>query len=280
MEPPPPPLEVLAAAEVEELLAGDFDRFSKETGIPVAVTWGDSAALADRLIDKSGGPVDVIITSNAADVWRAADRGALRPIESAALELQPAFLRDPDAYWGALSFRWHAIYHHEKAGPTVLHVRDLGEPEFAGRICLSSSHLPANRSLLAYLIDANGVLEAERLVRRWVRNLAHPPFGSELELLHAVRDGTCRYGIASWGEPEPVTGVLPVVSEPSTLHVTAVGVNRHAPHPDAAQTLADWLLRHREPWTQSAEKTAPPAVHIAGWRDEEARLLAERAGYR
>ena len=80
MEPPPPPVAVLAAAEVEELLARDFDRFSKQTGIPVAVTWGDSAAFADRLIDKSGGPVDVIITSNAADAWRAADRAGWAPI--------------------------------------------------------------------------------------------------------------------------------------------------------------------------------------------------------
>ena len=86
VEPPPPPVQVLAAAEVEELLAVDFDRFSADTGIPVTLTWGDSAALADQLIDKSGGPADEIITSNAADKWRAADRGALRPIESAALE--------------------------------------------------------------------------------------------------------------------------------------------------------------------------------------------------
>jgi ABC-type Fe3+ transport system substrate-binding protein len=73
---------------------------------------------------------------------------------------------------------------------------------------------------------------------------------------------------------------MPIVSEPWTLEIAAVGVNRHAAHPDAAQKLADWLLRHREPWKPSAEKPAPPAVHIAGWRDAEARLLAERAGYR
>jgi iron(III) transport system substrate-binding protein len=271
---------VLVAVEAEELLAGDFDRFSAETGIPVEVTAGDSAALADRLIDKSGGPADVIITSNAAEIWRAADRGALRPIRSAALETQPPFLRDPDGYWGALSVRWHTIYHNEEAGPPALHVRDLGEPDFAGRLCLSSSRLAMNRSLLAYLIEADGALEAERLVRRWVRNLAYPPFGSELELLEALRDGRCMYGIASWDEAEILTGVLPIVSEPPTLEITAVGVNRHAAHPDAAQKLADWLLRHREPRIPSADRPAPLAVHIAGWRDEEAGLLAERAGYR
>ena len=284
-EPPQAPVEVLAATEAGKLLAADFDRFSAETGIPVAVTAGDSAALADRLIDNTGGPADVIITGNAADIWRAADRGALRPIESAALDTQPPFLRDPDAYWGALSVRWHAIYHNEEADPPARHVRDLGKPDFAGRICLSSSRLAVNRSLIAYLIDAEGVLQAERLVRRWVRNLAHPPFGSEPELLEALRDGRCMYGIASWhaqggGEAALGTGVMPIVSEPPTLEITAVGVNRHAAHPDAAQKLADWLLRHREPWVRSADSPAPPAAHIAGWRDDEARLLAERAGYR
>ena len=280
-EPPPPPVEVLASVDVQQLLAGDLEEFTAATGVPVSVSWGDSAEHADRLIDKSGEPVDVIITDNAADIWRAADRGALRPIESAALEAQPAFLRDPDDYWAALNVRWHAVYRHEEAGPPALNVRDLGKPEFTGSICLSSSRLAVNRSLIAYLIEADGVLEAERLVRRWVRNLAHSPFASEQALLEAVRDGTCTYGIASWGgEPEMQTDALPIVSQPWTLEIAAIGVNRHAAHPVTAQALADWLLQHREVWIQSPDRPPPPAVHIAGWRDEEARQLAERAGYR
>lgn len=279
-EPPPPPVAVLASEHVEALLAGDFEEFTAATGIPVIVTWGDSAGHADRLIDKSGAPADVIVTDNVADIWRAADGGALRPIESSALAAQPAFLRDPDDYWAALQVRWHAVYHHEETAPPALDVRDLGRPEFAGSICLSSSRLPVNRSLLAYLVEADGLLETERLARRWVRNLAHPPFASEQELLEAVRDGTCTYGIASRGEGEVAADLVAVVSEPWTLEIAAIGVNRHAAHPDAAQGLVDWLLRHRAVWTQPADMPPPPAAHIAGWRDDEVRLLAERAGYR
>ena len=196
---PPPPIQLIASFAVEDLLAGQVEAFTRETGIPVDISWGDSTEHADRLISKSGEPVDVIVTNNAADIWRAADRGALRPIESTALDAQPPYLRDPDDYWGALGIRFHAIYHRNDAGPVVASLHDLGNPGYAGRICISSSQHPANRSLIAYLIEAEGVREAERLVRRWVRNLAQPPFASEKKLLEAVRVGDCEYGIASWG---------------------------------------------------------------------------------
>ena len=279
-EPPPPPVQVLAAVEVEDSLAGHLEAFTRETDIPVDVTWGSSKEHADRLISKSGEPVDVIVTDNAADIWRAADRGALRPIESSALDAQPPYLRDPDDYWGALGVRSHAIYHHDGVQPVVASVHDLGNAGFAGRICVSSSRLPANRALIAYLIEAEGVRETERLVRRWVRNLAQPPFDSEKELLEAVRDGTCDYGIASVGGSRTATGVTPSLSQPQTLDITAIGVNRHAVQAEAAQRLVDWLLRERAMRFQRTDGYSPPPVSVAGWRDEEVRLLVERAGYR
>ena len=159
-------------------------------------------------------------------------------------------------------------------------MHDLGNPGYAGRICISSSQHPANRSLIAYLIEAEGVREAERLVRRWVRNLAQPPFASEKKLLEAVRVGDCEYGIASWGGSGLAAGMTAFVSQPQTLDVTAIGINRHAARAGAAQQLVDWLLRKWAMRFQRADDYSPPPVHIAGRRDEEARLLAERAGYR
>ena len=279
-EPPPSPVQLIASSEVENPLAGYLDAFTRETGIPVDVSWGQSAEHADRLISKSGEPVDVIVTDNVADIWRAADRGALRPIESAALETQPPCLRDPDNYWGALGARSHAVYHHPGVRPNVVSVHDLGNAGFAGRVCLSSSRLPVNRSLIAYLIEAEGARDAERLVRRWTRNLAQPPFESEQELLDALREGLCDYGIASRDESGIAPGVTALVSQPQTLDITAIGVNRHAANAETAQVLVDWLLRETVVRFQPAEGSLPPPVHIAGWRDEEARRLAERAGYR
>jgi iron(III) transport system substrate-binding protein len=279
-EHPPPPIEVLASIEVEDSLAGQLDAFTRDTGIPVDVDWGNSAEHADRLIGKSGEPVDVIVTDNAADIWRAADRGALRPIESTALAAQPPYLRDPDDYWGALSARFHAIYHRNGVTPVIASLRDLGGAGYAGRICVSSSRLSSNRSLIAYLIEAEGVREAERLVRRWIRNLARPPFESEQELLEALREGACDYGIASWDGSGNATGATAFLSEPPTLDITAIGVNRHAGQPEVAQRLVDWLLREAATRMQWADDYSPPPLHVAGWRDAEARLLAESAGYR
>jgi iron(III) transport system substrate-binding protein len=278
--PPAPPITVLGSAALEDQLAEYLAEFTDDTGIPVVVTWGDSTPQVNQLIDKSGEPADVIVTDNVADIWRAADRGALRPIASAALAAQPEYLRDPDGYWGALDARFHAIFQGDNVRPVVASMQDLGEPQFAGKVCLSSSSLPVNRALIAYLVEAQGIRAAERLVRRLIRNLAHSPFVSEPELLEAVRDGTCAYGVASLGVPEPLPGVVPFLSRPRTATITAIGVNRHAVHAEGAQRLVDWLLSEKATRLQSTDDDSPWPVRIAGWRDAEARLLAERAGYR
>ena len=269
---PPPAVVVYVPASLEQALQ---ERLA-DSPFDITLVTGDGASLTDRVIDKQDVPrADVLVTSNAHDVWRAAERGALRPIESAELHALPAAVRDPDRLWAAIDVRWHRILHRDGAGPTVASLDVLGTEQFGRRLCLSSSTLPVNRSLLAFLIEARGAKEAERLVRRWVRNLAQAPFPSEAELLAGLGDGTCDVGIASSAAAgEGITGVK---AEPATLDIVAVGIGRHAANPEAAQRLVDWLLTRRQ--FELADGNVAFAG-IAGWRADEARLLAERAGYR
>ena len=169
-----------------------------------------------------------------------------------------------------------AILHAGQTTPGQVSYEDLGQAAFSGRICLSSSTLADNRLLLANLIDSNGNKVTERLVRLWVRNLARPPFSSQAELRAALRAGDCDYGIVS--NAHTVFGNWDRTPPPHAYAATAVGIGRHAVNADGAQTLADWLLRNRSVRIPSYE--ALPHAGIAGWRDEEASLLAERAGYR
>lgn len=275
---PPEPVVVFAAGDERGRLADLLEEVSARTGLILDVRWGDSGEIVAALVARTGEPADLVITDNVADIWLAANRGALRPIQSAALDAQHDFLSDPDEFWVALDVSFHVIYHGPGVRPVTARLEDLAMSGYAGRVCLSSATLGINRSLISYLIDERGEKAAERLVRLWVRNLARPPFATQAALLEALRDGQCDYGLG--GSAENADGVVAFPVEQNSVDVEAVGIGRHARNPEAAQATVDWLLRNRIVEFRSEDLRAPPALSIAGYRDEEARLLAERVGYR
>lgn len=264
----------------EERIEEMFAEFTAETGVLVTPKFGASAELTDAIIAKQDSPrADVLLTAGAADIWRAADNGALRPLDDATLQIVRPALRDPDRYWVAATAHVPFIIVSASAAPIRLDTPDdLGRQEFEGRLCLSTSSLPGNRALLAALIESNDNRTAERMIRRWVRNLAVPPLETEAQLVDAVRSGKCQLGVTTMsGRIESLSQPWPGAG-PRSLHIDGVGVARHASDADAAQRFVAWIAAQRN----IAADPSDAFVHagIAGWRDEEARRLAARAGYR
>ena len=271
---PPQQVVVYVPTEFEEYA----NSWLVESGLAVTVIAGNSSAITDEIIGKQDSPrADVLITSNAIDIWRAADVGALRPIAGEALAGVPSQLKDPDGSWAAIGYRRLVIGVARDADrQLVSNLRDLAAPGLAGKLCLSSSSLPASRALVGMLIEDLGVKPAERLVRSWVRNLAAAPFASEVELRASLERGDCDFGIVS--KLPDGTSIGAVALLPAYLQIDGVGISRHAENADAAQQLVDWMLSDYQP-----DELNGSVVHnagVAGWRDEDARLLAERAGYR
>ena len=272
-----PSVVVYATAEDESLLLTWFAEFTDETGIPVTVKYGDSSANTDAVIANTDlPPADVLLTNNVADIWRAADEGALRPIQGEHLSSIAEYLRDPDGLWVALRVRYAAI----GAAPGLAvaspgSYAELADPKLLGQVCLSSSALALNRSLIAMLIQELGVRPAERIVRGWVRNLAYSPFSTEVELQAAIESGSCNYGVFSMS-PEARNGNS-LEDKQYYVDIDGIGVARHARHPQSAHVLVDWMLAEKA--MKDLAWSSGKNVGIAGWRDEEARLLAERAGY-
>lgn len=269
---PPQPVTVYVPSEYEERAS----EWLPQSGLDVSVIAGDSSRNVDQLIAKEDAPrADVLISSGIHDIWRAGDLGALRPMTGDTFDSVATELRDPDQTWVAMGVRSALIARTADAPEiAVTSYLDLGKQGLAGHLCLTSSQLSANRALIGMLIEDLGVKTAERAVRNWVRNLAHPPFASEAELHDAMASGDCRYAISS----AFVDSDAIFVSRPDPVYVDirGIGVARHAQNPTAAQELVDWIL------SESPAAIPPPGgknVGIAGWRDEEARLLAERAGY-
>lgn len=294
------PIVVYASYTDERYLPGLFAGFTDETGIPVTVTHDVSEVHTRKLILNIGSPpADVFLSRSVADLWRAADEGALRPIVAANLVQVPAALRDLDGLWTAINYQQSVIaYRREADGPLPIGLVDLADAVYKGRLCVSSAALPANRLILAMMIADLGTKQAERAVRSWMQNLAAGPFESDEELLTAIDSGTCEFAIVSgWAagsalQSQADLAIRVIRPQPAYTQIEGIGVARHSRYPDAAQQLVNWMLsetvnqQHAQMvnaipvigTTLAAEGGQVPAV--AGWNNEEARLLAERAGYR
>ena len=271
---PPAPVVVYVPTEFEERA----NSWLPESGLDVTVIAGDSAVITDKVISKADSPrADVLFTSGVLDIWRASDEGAMRPLEAFVFKSVPEELRDPDNAWAAISHRSMLIgFTPDAPDVEVTHYADLGSPEFAGQLCLTTSSLPANRALIGMLIEDLGLKPAERVVRSWARNLAEAPFATEDELVAALESGACSTAIISaFPEVGSLTRIYP---EPAYLDIQGIGVTRHAENPEAGVRLVEWVLSNGqdvEPVNSNGRN-----IGIAGWRSEDARLLAERAGYR
>ncbi len=155
----------------------------------------------------------------------------------------------------------------------------LGDERFAGTLCLSSSALPVNRIVIAMLIDALGVRQAELAVRGWVRNLVLPPFDTQEKLVGALQEGLCQAGIVS-ARTAGLSGLQVEAVAATYGDVYAAGLARHAHNPDGALLLVEWLIeRYAKEGFADNRFGLEKNIGRAAWNRQDAVKLAERAGY-
>lgn len=279
--PRPEPVVVYAAHDDPTWWPGVFERFTRDTGIRVTVRHRDAATIVNEVIrDHGTPPADVLLTPSVYGAFRAADEGALRPLRSEVVETRVApALRDPDGFWAAARTRYAVIAHASDLEdvPAVTEFEALAGADYAGQLCLATSSLPLNRVLLATLVDAHGAREAELTVRRWMKNLAVPPFDDETTLRDAIRDGTCRLGILSSDAAVGLNVINATAGNALVVDIDGIGIARHAREPEAALQLIEWLLAYEDDGPTLTSVVHP--VANAAWRIDDAIGLAERAGY-
>jgi iron(III) transport system substrate-binding protein len=245
----PEPVVVYASYDDENYLPSLFADFTRETGIPVTVRHRPEYQVVGEVIANKGSPpADLLLTRSVHGAWRAADEGALRPLQSPQVSRTvPGWLHDPDDYWTAIGFSPVSVVcnaDRQADCDAVEAYPDLANPGFEKRLCLSTSSLAVNRTLIAGLIADHGLRPAELIVRGWIANLALPPFDSEAALLQAVEAGSCGVGVVSGvalhGFNRPTVAVT--WPQPGYFDVVAVGISRHARSPDSARRLVEWLV--------------------------------------
>lgn len=290
LESRPEPVVVYVDQPGEATLRPIFEQFTNETGIPVTIREADRQKNLDDVMSNRGAPpADVLITDNVGDIFKAGDDGALRQLgpESGIDTIHHDFFRDPDKQWFVIAVNTFSIVGADDA---VIpgSAEELGDPSLEGQLCLPSSESPDTQALIAGLISEHGERPAERIVRKWIRNLALPPMGSGAQLLDAITDGRCKLAIVTRRDLGLFgTGALPQDPVPTIYsNVFGIGLARHARYPDTAVALLEWLSAGNRGFGDAAFVSSVPEVNPrfpaseVGWRVGEARLLAERAQWR
>ena len=305
------------SARQEHLIEPIFEQFTEETGTEVRYVTDDAGPLMERL-DAEGErtPADVLMTVDAGNLYQAAERGLLAPLDSETLhERIPEHLRDPEGRWFGLSVRARTIvYSPDRVDPEaeLSTYEALAEDHWEDRLCLRTSQKVYNQSLVAMMLHRLGEEETTRVVEGWVDNLATSPFSNDTSVIEAIEAGQCDAGIVNTyylgrvlrDDPDfPVDIFWPNQEEDGVhVNVSGAGVTQHASQPEAARELIEWLATDQAQEQFAALNLEYPAVEgvdldpiVAEWGEfkpdtinvseagrlqREATMLMDRAGYR
>jgi len=249
---------IVYSARIEQLIKPMFDAFTNKTGIQVKYTTDKEGALLARLqAEGKNTPADMLITTDAGNLWAAAQANIFRPFDSQILKLNiPEHLRDPDNEWFGLSIRARTIiYNTNKVNPEDLSTyENLADPKWHERLCLRTSKKIYNQSLVAMMIAEHGEAEAEQIVKGWVSNLATDPLSDDTRAMEFVAAGRCDltivntyyYGRLIQDNPDLPLGIFwpNQTSENNNgvhVNISGAGLTRYGKNPQAAEQLLEFL---------------------------------------
>lgn len=174
------------------------DAYTAETGTTFNIVHAPKG-LAQRLKSEgAASPADLVLTVDVSRIAELKGMDLLAPLNSAVLNQRvPAYLRDHDDRWTALSTRARivAVSKERVADGAISRIEDLTKPEWNGRICTRKGSHVYNRALLASLVAHHGEAAAEEWARDLVGNLARKPQGNDRAQAKAIFAGECDVAI-------------------------------------------------------------------------------------
>jgi len=307
---------IVYSSRQEHLIKPLFDRFTAETGINVQYQTGEEGPLIARLQAEGEQTfADILYTVDAGNLWSAAEKGLLAPIDSDILERNiPEHLQDPLNRWFGLSVRARTIvYSTQRVNPEELSTYSaLAAPKWKGRLCLRTSRKVYNMSLVATMIERLGETQTQEIVEGWVSNLATRVFSGDAQLIEAIAAGQCDVGLVNTyylGRLQEENSEIPVAlhwanqySSGVHVNISGAGVTTYAKNRAGAVRLIEWLSTSGPQYLFSELNLEFPAnpevnpvdlvadwggfmqdklnVEVAGRMQADAVMLMDRADYR
>lgn len=243
------------------LLQPLLDKYTAETGVRFNIVHAPKGLLQRLLAEGQQTKADLVLTSDISRIVELADSGLLAKLASPIINANvPAYLRDTDDRWTALSSRARivAIAKERVSLGAITRIEDLAKPEWAGAICTRKGSHVYNRALLASLVAHHGEAEARKWAAGLVANLARKPQGNDRAQAKAIWAGECDialmntyyYGKMKFNEAEPQqkewAEAIQLVflnqdDRGQHVNITAGGILKTSDSKPAAKAFLGWL---------------------------------------
>ena len=239
-----------------------YKKFTSKTGIKVNIISGKDNALHKRIVEEGKDCLG--------DLYFTGDAGRL-----GAFELQGLFQKGVNSefikknipqnfrsnYWVGIAKRARVIYYNptKTNPPKNLKYEDLSKEIFKGKIVIRQSNNIYNQSLVASIIEHNGLNETQEWIKGLVKNFARQPKGNDRAQILAVAAGEAEYAIANTyylalmlsgkkGEEQKnaakkVIPYFPNQKDRGThMNISGAGILKYAPNKQNAIKLLEFLL--------------------------------------
>ena len=239
-----------------------YKKFTEQTGIKVNVISGEDGALQKRIKEEDkDSKADLYITADAGKLGTFEAEGLFQTGASSNLikSVVPEQLRTE--YWVGIAKRARVIFYDpSRTTPDPnLSYEDLSYPEFKGKIVIRQSNSVYNQSLVASLIENDGLEETKIWVKEFVKNFARPAKGNDRSQILAVAAGEADYAIANTyyialmlsgekGSEQEVAARKVKILFPNQkgrgthMNISGAGILKHAPNKDNAVKLLEFLV--------------------------------------
>ena len=258
------------AAEVNVFSARHYDsdiqlykKFTEKTGIKVNVVSGKDKALQKRIIEEGDdSKADIYITADAGRLGEFDAKGMFQNSMTSAIKAAvPKNFRSTN--WTGIAKRARIMYYspervtsNELNGMTY---EGLADPKWKGRIVIRKSNNIYNQSLVASLVKNNGKKSTCEWSKGVVANMARDSKGNDRAQILAVAAGEADLAVANTyylalmlsgqkgaeqqAAAKKVLPFFPNQDDRGThMNISGGGVLRHAPNPENAKKLLEFLL--------------------------------------
>ncbi len=250
---------VVYSGRSEGLVSDLLADFTAETGVELAVRYGDTAELAAQLLEEGDrSPAEVFFSQDAGALEALQDAGLLSVLPESTLARVDAIHRSDDGQWVGTSGRARVLLYNKDLVPAAelpTSVTQLTDPKWKGQVGIA----PTNASFQSFM-TAMRVTLGEEAAEKWLNDMVANDvqrFDNNVAIRDAVDSGQVKLGLANhyyWFEKAAEVGAdnlkvqngfLAPGDAGSLVNVAGAGILATGSDDPNAQAFIDFLLSPR-----------------------------------